>query len=155
MTASSQASSRTLRCLMAAAAILTAGSAGARAQSPASPEDFLRVLAQAPWPLEILAYCYSTVERDPALQETGRQWRGRNGALLANIEKRADTAAIPPEVRQRADEASLAAIRDTLARQGDRPGYCRTIARVVDSGAYDIDQRKDLQAALKRIFGRD
>jgi hypothetical protein len=141
------------RLVLAAGLALAAPSA--HAQSSATPEDFLRVLVQAPWPLQILAYCYSEVERDPGFQETGRQWNARNAALYANVEKLSEAMAIPPEVRQRADEASLAAIRDTVARQGDKPGYCHTIARVIDSGAYDIDQRKDLQDALKRIFGRD
>jgi len=144
----------TLRCWIAAGGLLVAGATGTNAQSTASPADFLRVLVQAPWPLQILAYCYSEVVRDPAFQETGRQWNARNGALYANIETLAEAADIPPEVRREADAASLAAIEDTVARQGDKPGYCRTIARVVDSGAYDIDQRKDLEEALKRIFGK-
>ncbi len=73
--------------------------------------------------------------------------------LLANIEARAKpAAAIPDDVRRKADEASLAAIRETVAGQGDKAAYCRTIAHVVDSGAYDIDQRADLKDALKRIF---
>ena len=45
------------------------------------------------------------------------------------------------------------AIRDLVDRQGDKPAYCDTLARVVDSGAYDIDQRADLREPLKRIFG--
>ena len=62
---------------------------------------------------------------------------------------------VPADVRRQADEASLAAIRRLAARQYDKPAWCRTLAQVIDSGAYDIDRRSDLEAPLKRIFGRD
>ncbi len=143
------------RLLPAVSLTLALAVAPAAAQSTATPEDFLRVLTAAPWPLQILAYCYREVAQDPALQETGRQWNARNGALLANIETLAKSADIPPDIRLKADDASLAAIAATVARQFDKRAYCSTIAGVVDGGAYDIDQRKDLEPALKRIFGRE
>ncbi len=119
------------------------------------PADYLLAVSAAPWPLEILAYCYDTVAKDADVREAGRQWNERNGKLLANIEARAKAAALADDVRRKADEASLAAIRDTVDGQGDKAAYCRTIARVVDSGAYDIDQRADLKDALRRIFGEE
>ena len=54
--------------VLAAALISTAALA---ASAPPTPEDYLRVLTNGPWPLEILAVCYSTIDRDPALQATG------------------------------------------------------------------------------------
>ena len=122
---------------------------------PPSPEDYLRVLTDGPWPLEILAFCYSTIDRDPALQQVGARWRERNDGLLATVAEKAAGVGIPADVRRKADEASLAAIRRLAARQYDKPAWCRTIAQVIDRGAYDIDRRSDLEVALKRIFGRD
>ena len=60
-----------------------------------------------------------------------------------------------PTVRRQADDASLAAIKRLAARQYDRPAWCRMMAGVIDGGAYDIDRRSDLEAALKRIFGKE
>jgi hypothetical protein len=135
---------------IAALLLLTALSAGPNATA----EDFLAVLTKAPWPLEMLAWCHREVAPEAALQVAGKQWQARNGALFANIEAMAE-GRIPPDIRRAADQASLAAIADTVNRQADRPAYCLQIARVVDSGAYDIDQRADLRDALKRIFGKD
>jgi hypothetical protein len=58
-------------------------------------------------------------------------------------------------VRRQADEASLAAIGKLAGRQYDKAAWCRTLAQVIDGGAYDVDRRSDLEAPLKRIFGRD
>ena len=123
------------------------------AAEPPSAADYLSVLANGPWPLEMLAYCYSAIGRDPAFQAVGARWRERNDGLLATIEAQATAFAIPPDIRRAADEASLAAIRRLAARQYYKPAWCRTMAQVIDGGAYDIDRRSDLEAALKRIFG--
>ena len=150
------AACRRIACVGGVAAALAFPSAHfAAAQSTASAEDYLQVLAAAPWPLEILAYCYSEVNKDPALQDAARQWGDRNGGLFATLEDKAKSVAIPPEIRQQADQVSRDAIRDLVDRQGDKPAYCDTLARVVDSGAYDIDQRADLREPLKRIFGEE
>lgn len=133
---------------------LILGATAARAAEPPSAEDYLRVLANGPWPLELLAYCYARVDRDPALREVGTRWRTRNDGLLAAVADKAAEAAIPEAVRRQADEAALAAIRRLAGRQYDQPAWCRMLARVIDGGAYDIDRRSDLEAALKRIFGK-
>ena len=125
------------------------------AAEPPSPEDYLSVLTDGPWPLEILAFCYATIDHDPALQAVGARWRARNDGLLQTVEAKAAAVDIPADVRRQADEASLAAIRRLAGRQYDKPAWCRTLAHVIDSGAYDIDRRSDLEAPLKRIFGRD
>ena len=127
----------------------------ARAADPASADDFLLVLAAAPYPLEILAYCHSIVAPDAALQDAGRAWNEHNGEMLANVEKKAEAVAIPAEIRRQADEAALKNIEATVAAQFDKPAFCGTIARLIDSGYYDIDRRADLKDALKRIFGVD
>ncbi len=137
------------------AAALVSGPAALAAAEPPSAEDYLRVLTDGPWPLEILAFCYSTIDKDPVFQQVGARWQGRNGGLLATVEQKAASVAISPDVRHAADEASLKAIRALAGRQYDKPAWCRTLAGVIDSGAYDIDRRSDLEAALKRIFGRD
>ncbi len=131
------------------------GAVGALAAEPPTAEDYLRVLTNGPWPLEILAYCYATVDKDPAFQDVGRRWQARNGGLLQTVAAKAAAVAIPADVRRQADEASLAAIRRLADRQYDKAAWCRTLAQVIDGGAYDIDRRSDLAAALKRIFGRD
>ncbi len=140
---------------LVAVAALIAGTLDAAAAEPPAPEDYLRVLADGPWPLEILAVCYATIDRDPGLQQVGARWRARNDGLLKTIEEKAAGATIPADVRRQADQASLAAIRRLAARQYDKPAWCRTVAQVIDGGAYDLDRRKDLAAPLKRIFGRD
>ncbi len=145
---------RPIRYGMLAALFLWAGAGDVPAAGPtATPEDFLQVLAAAPWPLQILAYCHAEVAPDPSLRDIGRRWNERNGGLLATIEERAAAAGIPEDVRRQADEASLAGIVALAARQSDKAAWCATIARVVDSGAYDIDQRTDLRELLKRILG--
>jgi hypothetical protein len=135
---------------IAALLVLTALAPGPNATA----EDFLAVLTKAPWPLEMLAWCHREVAPDAGVQQAGRQWQARNGALLANIEAMAQ-GRVPPEIRKAADEASLAAIAAAVRAQAEQAAYCRQIARVVDSGAYDIDQRADLREALERIFGKD
>ena len=89
------------------------------------------------------------------MQATGKRWRARNDGLLQTVEAKAASCRFPADVRRQADEASLAAIRRLAGRQYDKPAWCRTLAQVIDSGAYDIDRRSDLEAPLKRIFGRD
>ncbi len=53
-----------------------AGLPAAWPPAPPTPEDYLRVLTNGPWPLEILAFCYSTIDRDPAFQEAGTALAG-------------------------------------------------------------------------------
>jgi hypothetical protein len=113
------------------------------------------VLTNGPWPLEILAFCYSSVDKDAAFQGAGQRWRSRNDGLLKTVEDKAAGLDIPADVRRQADEASLKAIRRLADRQYDKAAWCRTMAQVIDAGAYDIDRRSDLAEALKRIFGRD
>ncbi len=141
-----------MRPLLLAVVLLSA--AAAAAAEPPTPEDYLRVLTNGPWPLEILAFCYSTIDKDPAFQEAGQRWRARNDGLLKSVADKAAGLGISADVRRKADEASLDAIRRLAARQYDRPAWCRMMAQVIDGGAYDIDRRSDLEAALKRIFGR-
>ena len=138
---------------LALIAVLVSISASA-ASAPPSAEDYLKVLTNGPWPLEILAFCYSTIDKDPTFQAVGKRWRERNDGLLRTVEDKAASVDIPAQVRRKADEASLAAIRRLAARQYDKPAWCRTLAQVIDGGAYDIDRRSDLEAPLKRIFGK-
>ena len=144
---------RWLRCLLLATVLLSGPAAFAA--EPPTPADYLRILTDGPWPLEILAFCYATIDKDPAFQAVGARWRERNDGLIRTIEEKAASVAIPADIRRQADEASLAAIRRLIARQYDKAAWCRTLAQVIDGGAYDIDRRSDLQAPLKRIFGRD
>ena len=74
---------------------------------------------------------------------------------MRTVEEKAAGVDIPADVRRQADAASLAAIRRLIARQYDKPAWCRTMAEVIDGGAYDVDRRSDLDAALKRIFGKE
>ncbi len=142
-----------LRRLVLAAA--TVAGPVALASEPPAPEDYLRVLTNGPWPIEILAFCYATIDRDAAFQAVGARWRARNDGLLASVEQKAAGLAISPDIRRKADEAALAAIRRLAARQYDKAAWCRTIAGVIDRGAYDLDRRRDLEPALKRIFGKE
>ena len=137
------------------AAALVPGAAAAFAAEPPSAEDYLRVLVNGPWPLEMLAFCYSAIDKDPAFQDVGQRWRARNDGLIKTVADKAVGVDIPADVRRQADEASLKAIRRLADRQYDKAAWCRTVAEVIDRGAYDIDRRSDLEAALKRIFGRD
>jgi hypothetical protein len=125
------------------------------AGEPPTPEDYLRVLVNGPWPLEILAFCYNAVDRDPAFQAAGRRWRSRNDGLIKTVADRAAGVDIPADVRRQADEASLNAIRRLVDRQYDKAAWCRTMSAVIDGGAYDVDRRSDLEGPLKRVFGRD
>jgi hypothetical protein len=141
--------------LLFAAAVLLGAPLAAAAAEPPTAEDYLRVLVNGPWPLEMLAYCYSTIDKDAAFQQIGVRWRARNDGLLGTVEAKALSVAIPADVRRQADEASLAAIRRLADRQYDKAAWCRTVAAVIDRGDYDLDRRSDLEDGLKRIFGRD
>ena len=76
------------------------------------------------------------------------------GCLPPSRQKAAGIASRPMCAARRTKPRSPA-IRRLAARQYDKPAWCRTIAQVIDGGAYDIDRRSDLEAPLKRIFGRD
>jgi hypothetical protein len=127
----------------------------ANAAEPATAEDFLTVLSAAPYPLELMAYCYGAVAKDDAVLAAGRGWNERNGEMLANIGKKAAPLGLSAETRRQADARTLAGIEALVGSQPDKPAYCTTIARLVESGYYDIDRRADLRDALKRIFGVD
>ena len=134
--------------------LMSGWAAGAMAAEPSTPDDYLTVLSNGSWPIEILAYCYGAVAKDPALQAVGQRWRQRNDGLLATVSAKAAAVDIPADIRRAADAASLVAIRRLVAGQADKPAWCRMIAAVIDSGAYDIDRRTDLRGPLKRIFGK-
>ncbi len=137
------------------AAILSAAPARAAiVVEPPTPDDYLTVLSNGSWPIEILAYCYSTVDKDPALQAVGQRWRQRNGGLMATVSAKAAAVDIPADIRRAADAATLSAIQRLVAGQADKAAWCRMIGGVIDSGAYDVDRRSDLQDPLKRIFGK-
>jgi hypothetical protein len=140
--------------LLAAAMSVAVPARAAMVAEPPTPDDYLTVLSNGPWPIEILAYCYGTVAQDPALQAVGQRWRQRNDGLLATVAAKAAAVDIPADVRRSADAASLSAIRRLVAGQADKAAWCRMIAGVIDSGAYDVDRRTDLGDALKRIFGK-
>ncbi len=120
-----------------------------------SQDDLTAVLGGALYPVQLMAYCWREVEDDSAFLEAGRGWNGRNWQLLANIEALGREAGVSEAERRRIDETTLAAIAETVSGQGDRAAYCRTLAGLVEQGFFDIDQREDLRAALKRIFGID
>ena len=135
--------------------LMSGWAAGAMAAEPPTAGDYLTVLSNGSWPIEILAYCYSTVAKDPALQAVGQRWRRRNDGLLATVSAKAAAVDIPADIRRAADAATLSAIRRLIASQADQPAWCRMMGDVIDSGAYDIDRRTDLRDPLKRIFGRE
>jgi hypothetical protein len=137
---------------LAAAAIAVAVPLGAAAQDADARTDLLTVAGAMLYPVQLMAYCYGEIAPDPAYRAAGLNWTDRNGALLASIEAKAKTAGIPPEARLAADRAALAAIRDVVGGQGDKPAYCALMASVIEAGHFDIDQREDLRTALRRIF---
>jgi len=141
---------RSVKALRLAAVLIAAIAGTASAESPA--DDLLAVLAAALYPFQVMAYCHRDVAPEPAFRDAGAGWSERNGALLAEIEGRALAAAVPDDARRQADETALTAIAAAVASQADPADYCRLIARIVEAGYYDIDQRQDLQPALKRIF---
>jgi len=114
--------------------------------------DLLTVLSAALYPVEVMAYCHREVAADPAVQAAGERWNERNAPLLATLEDKAKAAGIGDEARRQADERALADIKTAVAGQADKPAYCRLLARVIDAGYLDIDQRDDLRPALKRIL---
>ena len=113
------------------------------------------MLTDGPWPLEILAFCYSTIDKIRPCRRRASAGVSAMTVCLPTVAEKAGSIAFPADVRRQADEASLDAIRRLAARQYDKAAWCRTLAQVIDSGAYDIDRRSDLEAPLKRIFGRD
>ena len=129
--------------------------ATAAADRHALTDDLAAVLGAVLYPVQLMAYCHGEIAAEPGFLAAGRQWNARNWRLLANIEERAAAVAVSDEVRRTADEATLAAIVTVVASQADRPAYCRLIAKVIESGYYDIDRRADLAPALKRIFQTD
>ncbi len=121
----------------------------------ADRDDLLAVMSAALYPIEIMAYCHREVIADPVFRDIGDAWNTRNGGLLATLEKKAAAAGVTDAARRAADEQALADIEAAVAGATDKPAYCRLVAKVIDGGYYDIDQRTDLKAALKRIFGAE
>jgi hypothetical protein len=134
---------------LAAAALIAAPAA---AQTGLFADDLLSVVSAALYPVEVLAYCHSAVEADRAFENAGDGWTQRNDALLTMLDERAQAAGIDDGARRSADAQALADIKATVDAQSDKSGYCRFIARYVEAGYYDIDQRADLRPALRRIF---
>ena len=118
-------------------------------------DDLTTVLGDVLYPIQLMSYCWSEVEQDQAFLDAGRTWNMRNWELLANIEALGRAAGVSDASRRESDESSLVAITATVSGQRDRAAYCRTLARIVDEGYFDIDQREDLRLPLKRIFGVD
>ena len=118
-------------------------------------DDLTRVLGGALYPVQLMAYCWREVAQDQAFLDAGRGWNARNWELLANIEALGREAGVSDAARRQIDQTTLAAIAEAVSGRYDRTAYCRTLARVVEEGFFDIDRREDLRAPLKRIFGLD
>ena len=138
-----------------AALALAALQASAAADQHAPSNDLSTVLGAVLYPLQLMAYCHREIAAEPAFLAAGRQWNAVNWQLLADLEARAAAAAVSDAAWRAADEATMAAIVAVVASQADRPAYCRVIAKVIESGYYDIDRRADLAPALRRIFKAD
>ena len=123
------------------------------AEPEANRDDLNAVVSAALYPVEIMAYCHRAVVADPQFRDVGEAWNGRNGDLLATLEDKAAAAGVTDAARRAADERALAEITAAVGGAADQAAYCRLIARLIDGGYYDIDQRADLKPALKRIFG--
>jgi len=137
---------------LAAAALAAAMPLAAPAQQADANADLLLVAGAMLYPVELMAYCYREVAESSAYRAAGLNWTDRNAALVGRVEAKATAAGLPQEARLAADRAALAAIRDVVGGQGDKPAYCALMASVIEAGHFDLDQRDDLQAPLKRIF---
>jgi len=135
------------------AALVALQAARPAAQPAANHDDLLVVVSAALYPVEIMAYCHREVVADPLFRDVGEAWNARNGGLLATLEDKAAATGVTDAARRAADERALADIKAAVTGAADPPAYCRLIAKVIDGGYYDIDQRADLKPALKRIFG--
>jgi uncharacterized protein YdbL (DUF1318 family) len=136
------------------AALVALHGARVTAQSEANRDDLLAVVSAALYPIEIMAYCHRAVAADPQFRDVGEAWNTRNGGLLATLQDKAAAAGVSDAARRAADARALADIEAAVAGAADQAAYCRLIARLIDGGYYDIDQRADLKPALKRIFGK-
>jgi hypothetical protein len=132
---------------MAAPAVASAS----RSAAP-DPADIATVLDSALYPVEVMAYCYGAVDPDPAFQAAGQGWLDRNAGLLAMVRTLATKVGVSDTARPEADRQALADIEKAVAGQGDPVAYCQLIARVIQSGQYDLNVRADLRDPLKRIF---
>jgi hypothetical protein len=137
---------------LAAAALAAAIPLAAPAQEADANGDLLTVAGAMLYPVQLMAYCYGVVAEDPLYRAAGLNWTDRNTVLVGRVEAKAAAAGIPQEARLAADRAALAAIREVVGGQGDKPAYCTLMASVIEAGHFDLDQRDDLRAPLKRIF---
>ncbi len=137
------------------AALVALPAAALGSEPAASRDDLFAVVSAALYPVEIMAYCHRAVVADPVFRDVGEAWNARNGSLLATLEDKAAAAGVTDAARRAADEQALAEIEAAVKGATDPAAYCRLIARLIDGGYYDIDQRADLKPALKRIFGSE
>jgi len=135
------------------AALVALSAARPAAEPAADHDDLLAVVSAALYPVEIMAYCHREVAADPQFRDVGEAWNARNGGLLATLQDKAAAAGVSDAERRAADARALTDIEAAVTTAADRAAYCRLIARLIDGGYYDIDQRADLKPALKRIFG--
>jgi hypothetical protein len=136
-------------------AVVMLSRAGFAAEPGAERDDLLAVVSTALYPIEVMAYCHRDVVADPVFRSVGEAWNARNGGLLATLDDRAKAAGVTDAARRAADEQALTDIEAAVAGAADKAAYCRFVAKVIDGGYYDIDQRADLKPALKRIFGTE
>jgi len=119
----------------------------------AEPSDDLRfVLYRALYPVQFLAYCWRAATAEPNLRAIAERWNRRNGALMAELQAHAQAAELDVDARRQADERSLVEIATAVQAQPDQSAYCHAVARLVDGGLFDLDQRDDLEAPLKRLL---
>lgn len=118
-------------------------------------DDLAFVLTRALYPVQLMAWCWREVDKAPEIAAAADGWTERNGDMLENLETMGTAAGVTAEVRNAADVETLATIEATVAGQYDAAAYCRTMARLIDEGRFDLDRRADLEEPLKRIFDRE
>ena len=135
--------------------LLAALTAAATALADERAGNLAFVLGRALYPVQLMAFCFLEVEGDPAFRDAADGWNERNGGLFATLEAEGETAGVDDAARASADAAALREIEATVSARADGAAYCHAIARLIEEGRFDIDRREDLEAPLKRIFGKE
>src|SRR4051812_5121533 len=143
----------TLFMLLAIAAAVPLAASAQKSAAVGNAAELRALLDAALYPTQMMSHCYRDVDQNRDFQTAGIDWFVRNGEMLEALKMLAVEAGISSSERIEAEQRSSAAIVIEVAAQPDAPAYCRTVAKSIDYGKYDlVSIPDDLKPLLKQFF---
>lgn len=100
----------------------------------------------------IAAYCDESVASNKPLLKAAGDWNVRNKRLMEQTVAALHlSGALSREEKDLLDRVAYKLVKETVERESNRMQFCTNVTNVVDSGALDLDQRKDLAGARAMI----